>query len=61
MFASLKNKIREEIGSDVSTVVRNAANIRGISSRHISQVPISKMKLTMYKISLYCFTFLILR
>ncbi|XP_035739501.1 golgin subfamily A member 1-like isoform X2 [Vespa mandarinia] len=37
MFASLKNKIREEIGSDVSTVVRNAANIRSISSRHISQ------------------------
>ncbi|XP_015175209.1 PREDICTED: golgin subfamily A member 1-like isoform X1 [Polistes dominula] len=37
MFASLKNKIREEIGSDVSTVVRNAANIRNISSRHVSQ------------------------
>lgn len=37
MFASLKNKIREEIGSDVSTVVRNAANIRSISSRNISQ------------------------
>ncbi|KAK2587953.1 hypothetical protein KPH14_004039 [Odynerus spinipes] len=37
MFASLKNKIREEIGSDVSTVVRNAANVRSISSRHISQ------------------------
>ncbi|KAL2719059.1 golgin subfamily A member 1 [Vespula squamosa] len=37
MFAGLKNKIREEIGSDVSTVVRNATNIRSISSRHISQ------------------------
>lgn len=38
MFATLKNKIREEIGSDVSTVVRNAGNVRGINSRHMSQV-----------------------
>lgn len=37
MFASLKNKIREEIGSDVSTVIKNAGNIRGINSRHMSQ------------------------
>ncbi|XP_078051078.1 uncharacterized protein LOC144477309 [Augochlora pura] len=37
MFATLKNKIREEIGSDVSTVVRNAGNVRGINSRHMSQ------------------------
>lgn len=41
MFATLKNKIREEIGSDVSTVVRNAGSIRGISSRHVSQVNIT--------------------
>lgn len=40
MFATLKNKIREEIGSDVSTVVRNAGNVRGINSRHMSQVNI---------------------
>lgn len=38
MFASLKNKIREEIGSDVSTVVRNAGSVRGINSKHLSQV-----------------------
>lgn len=38
MFATLKNKIREEIGSDVSTVVRNAGSIRAISSKHVSQV-----------------------
>lgn len=38
MFATLKNKIREEIGSDVSTVVRNAGSIRAINSRHVSQV-----------------------
>ncbi|XP_016772513.1 golgin subfamily A member 1 isoform X2 [Apis mellifera] len=37
MFATLKNKIREEIGSDVSTVVRNAGNVRAINSRHMSQ------------------------
>ncbi|XP_011314282.1 golgin subfamily A member 1 isoform X1 [Fopius arisanus] len=37
MFAGLKNKIREEIGSDVSTVVRNAGSVRGINSRQISQ------------------------
>ncbi|XP_033227652.1 golgin subfamily A member 1 [Belonocnema kinseyi] len=37
MFASLKNKIREEIGSDVSTVVRNAGSVRGINSKHLSQ------------------------
>ncbi|XP_012232411.1 golgin subfamily A member 1 [Linepithema humile] len=37
MFATLKNKIREEIGSDVSTVVKNAGNIRAINSRHVSQ------------------------
>ncbi|KAH0947290.1 hypothetical protein HN011_001875 [Eciton burchellii] len=37
MFATLKNKIREEIGSDVSAVVRNAGNIRAINSRHVSQ------------------------
>ena len=40
MFATLKNKIREEIGSDVSTVVRNAGNVRAINSRHMSQVNI---------------------
>ncbi|XP_011146317.1 golgin subfamily A member 1 isoform X2 [Harpegnathos saltator] len=38
MFATLKNKIREEIGSDVSTVVRNAGSIRAINSKHVSQV-----------------------
>ncbi|XP_015592620.1 golgin subfamily A member 1 isoform X1 [Cephus cinctus] len=37
MFASLKNKIREEIGSDVSTVVRNAGTIRGVNTKHLSQ------------------------
>ncbi|XP_054014489.1 golgin subfamily A member 1 [Hylaeus anthracinus] len=37
MFATLKNKIREETGSDVSTVVRNAGNVRGINSKHMSQ------------------------
>ncbi|XP_017886847.1 golgin subfamily A member 1-like isoform X3 [Ceratina calcarata] len=37
MFATLKNKIREEIGNDVSAVVRNAGNVRGINSRHMSQ------------------------
>ncbi|XP_051158599.1 golgin subfamily A member 1-like [Leptopilina boulardi] len=37
MFASLKNKIREEIGSDVSTVVRNAGSVRGINSKLLSQ------------------------
>ncbi|XP_066596386.1 golgin subfamily A member 1-like [Prorops nasuta] len=37
MFASLKNKIREEIGSDVSTVVKNAGNIRGLNSKYTSQ------------------------
>ncbi|EZA61598.1 Golgin subfamily A member [Ooceraea biroi] len=37
MFTTLKNKIREEIGSDVSAVVRNAGNIRAINSRHVSQ------------------------
>lgn len=41
MFASLKNKIREEIGSDVSTVVKTAGTIRGINSRHMSQVRFS--------------------
>lgn len=38
MFATLKDKIREEIGSDVLTVVRNAGSVRGINSRHMSQV-----------------------
>jgi len=38
MFATLKNKIREEIGSDVSTVIKNAGTIRSINSRHVSQV-----------------------
>lgn len=38
MFATLKNKIREEIGSDVSTVVRNAGSVRGINSKILSQV-----------------------
>ncbi|XP_071637778.1 uncharacterized protein [Temnothorax longispinosus] len=38
MFATLKNKIREEIGSDVSTVVKNTGSIRGINSRHVSQI-----------------------
>ncbi|KAL0104459.1 hypothetical protein PUN28_017292 [Cardiocondyla obscurior] len=38
MFTTLKNKIREEIGSDVSTVVKNAGSIRGINSRHVSQI-----------------------
>lgn len=38
MFASLKNKIREEIGSDVSTVVRNTGSVRGINSKHLSRV-----------------------
>ncbi|XP_072760195.1 uncharacterized protein [Anoplolepis gracilipes] len=37
MFATLKNKIREEIGSDVSTVIRNAGSIRAINSKHVSQ------------------------
>ncbi|XP_032678329.1 golgin subfamily A member 1 isoform X2 [Odontomachus brunneus] len=37
MFTTLKNKIREEIGSDVSTVVRNAGSIRAINSKHVSQ------------------------
>ncbi|GAB1859001.1 Golgin subfamily A member 1 [Camponotus japonicus] len=37
MFATLKNKIREEIGSDVSTVIRNAGSIRAINSKHASQ------------------------
>ncbi|XP_015112526.1 golgin subfamily A member 1 [Diachasma alloeum] len=37
MFAGLKNKIREEIGSDVSAVVRSAGSVRGINSRQISQ------------------------
>lgn len=43
MFATLKNKIREEIGSDVSTVVKNAGSIRGINSRHVSQVNIMSL------------------
>lgn len=38
MFASLKNKIREETGSDVSTVVRKAGNVRNVGTRHASQV-----------------------
>ncbi|XP_043275855.1 golgin subfamily A member 1 isoform X2 [Venturia canescens] len=38
MFASLKNKIREEIGSDVSTVVRNAGTVRGINSKNPFQL-----------------------
>lgn len=38
MFANLKNKIKEEIGSDVSTVVRNAGSVRGL--KHLSQVHI---------------------
>ncbi|XP_029163403.1 golgin subfamily A member 1-like isoform X1 [Nylanderia fulva] len=37
MFATLKNKIREEIGSDVSSVIRNAGSIRAINSKHVSQ------------------------
>ncbi|OXU23753.1 hypothetical protein TSAR_013185 [Trichomalopsis sarcophagae] len=37
MFANLKNKIKEEIGSDVSAVVRNAGTVRGLNSRHLSQ------------------------
>lgn len=37
MFANLKNKIREEIGSDVSAVVRNAGTVRGVNSKHLSQ------------------------
>ncbi|XP_034934379.1 golgin subfamily A member 1 [Chelonus insularis] len=37
MFASLKNKIREEIGSDVAAVVRNAGSVRSINSKHLSQ------------------------
>lgn len=38
MFANLKNKIKEEIGSDVSTVVRNAGTVRTLNNRHFSQV-----------------------
>lgn len=38
MFASLKNKIKEEIGSDISAVVRNAGTVRGLNTRHPSQV-----------------------
>lgn len=37
MFASLKNKIREEIGSDVSTVVRNAGSVKNNNSKHLSR------------------------
>ncbi|XP_031779255.1 golgin subfamily A member 1 isoform X2 [Nasonia vitripennis] len=37
MFANLKNKIKEEIGSDVSAVVRNAGTVRGLNNRHLSQ------------------------
>ena len=37
MFANLKNKIKEEIGSDVSAVVRNAGSVRNLN-RHVSQV-----------------------
>ncbi|XP_046412681.1 golgin subfamily A member 1 [Neodiprion fabricii] len=37
MFVSLKNKIREETGSDVSTVVRKAGNVRNVGTRHTSQ------------------------
>ncbi|CAL1682543.1 unnamed protein product [Lasius platythorax] len=37
MFTTLKNKIREEIGSDVSSVIRNAGSIRAINSKHVSQ------------------------
>ncbi|XP_014204977.1 golgin subfamily A member 1 [Copidosoma floridanum] len=36
MFATLKNKIKEEIGSDVSAVIRNAGSVRGLN-RHLSQ------------------------
>lgn len=38
MFASLKNKIGKEIGNDVTAVVRHAGSVRGINSRHVSQV-----------------------
>ncbi|XP_036148173.1 golgin subfamily A member 1 [Monomorium pharaonis] len=37
MFTTLKNKIRDEIGSDVSTVIKNAGSIRSINARHVSQ------------------------
>ncbi|XP_058799083.1 golgin subfamily A member 1 [Phymastichus coffea] len=37
MFANLKNKIKEEIGSDVSTVVRNAGTVRTLNNRHFSK------------------------
>ncbi|XP_012262600.2 golgin subfamily A member 1 isoform X2 [Athalia rosae] len=37
MFVGLKNKIREETGSDVSTVVRKAGNVRNVGTRHASQ------------------------
>lgn len=38
MFVGLKNKIREETGSDVSTVVRKAGNVRNVITKHQSQV-----------------------
>lgn len=34
MFASLKNKIREETGNDVTSVVRNAGSVRSIGSKY---------------------------
>lgn len=51
MFATLKNKIREEIGSDVSTVVKNAGgSIRAINSRHVSQVNVITRTQLVYKL-----------
>ena len=39
MFTNLKNKIKEEIGTDVTTVVRNARTVHGLNNiRHRSQV-----------------------
>ncbi|XP_011494910.1 PREDICTED: golgin subfamily A member 1-like [Ceratosolen solmsi marchali] len=36
MFANLKNKIKEEIGNDVTTVIRNVGSVHTLN-RHLSQ------------------------
>ncbi|KAJ8679471.1 hypothetical protein QAD02_015258 [Eretmocerus hayati] len=46
MFANLKNKIKEEIGSDVSTLVRSVDSVRALN-RHLSQSTIGGSQISL--------------